>query len=216
MAFKAGLAASSLGITWFPVSRMRTDLSAAVALDADISIRMTGLAGLEVSPCFVSVVHRPVPLPDITQLLVRFNLQGALWKAAVAGCAELLGIMATVTGTRVILCLDRMDLPEVCPVGFRHIVGSGGRGMQIPVNPASCVTVKAEGLLVTVLTVVRTFFCVQPVLLGPETAMVRGNPARLMAGVAVLYVHRCIVFMRRERPRSYSNNEEQQQDDEQA
>lgn len=51
MALQANLAAGLVfKIAGFPVSRMRTYLAAAVALDADIPFGMTYLARLQVAP----------------------------------------------------------------------------------------------------------------------------------------------------------------------
>jgi hypothetical protein len=77
------------------------------------------------------------------------------------------GVMTTGAGTRVIKRPDRVDFTPVGHMRFRQIVWCGLGDVQILIDAASIMAVKAEGLLVTVLAIIGMFFCVQSVLPGP-------------------------------------------------
>ena len=110
-----------------PAPWMRTGLSAAVALDTDVTLRVAGLAGLQISAGLPGMLTncKAVFLAIGSQHLVGLDGECSLGETAVACRAELFSIMAAVTGTGVLLCLYRVELPEVRPVGLRHIVYAG-------------------------------------------------------------------------------------------
>jgi len=119
----------------------------------------------------------------------------------VAGLTEGLCVVTTVTvSVGIVEGPDRVDLLPVGPVGFRHIIDSGSRYVEVAVDPSTLVAVEAERLLVAILTIVRKLFGIEPVLLCPHGTVVQGGAAPFMTGIAVFYLHRRIILMRGERP----------------
>lgn len=110
-----------LEITRFPATWMRTDLAGAVAFDTDVTIRVTGLAGLEVPTCFGCVLRSPVGscvrLVIGTCRVVRFDLQRPFRETAVAGVAVFL-IVAADALLLVVLCLYRVDADKIAAMAL--------------------------------------------------------------------------------------------------
>ena len=108
-------------IARFPAARVWANLAGAVALDADITLGVAGLARLQVAPCLGRVVRLPVGggvlLRCSPQRVVGLDIQGSLGKAAVALGAVLL-VVAAVALLLVVLRLYRMDADEVAAMAL--------------------------------------------------------------------------------------------------
>jgi hypothetical protein len=120
-----------------------------VTLQADITVAVARLAGLQVPSGLDSVVGRPsvageeatgmagltllwsengmvwtyITQFDVAELLpVRLKLEVVALESGVALDAELLLVMAAGAGLGIIECLDGMNLEPVCAVIFRDVV----------------------------------------------------------------------------------------------
>jgi len=88
MALQAHFAVSAiLHVTGFPASWMRSHLAATMTLDTDITLRVAGLAGLQIPARFGAVVDRPVFLPHVAERIVGLDFERAFGETAVAGIA---------------------------------------------------------------------------------------------------------------------------------
>ncbi len=201
-----------------PVSRMRAYSQAAtgaVALDADITVVMAGLASLQISAGLTGMVSGPLVRRhdtagvaglalrrverlmgrsgrsqfDVAELAtVRLELDPVAWEFGVTFCAVLL-VVATSACLRIILCLERVQCKEVAAVAFGLIIPSKILGSEIHACPTALMTVQAPGLLVAFLAVVAGLACHNPVAAHPVGVVVQAHTFAIMAGVAILDFH---------------------------
>lgn len=138
-----------------PVAGMGTGLAAGVALDADITFRMTGLAGLQIAPCFRGMLmqRRCIFLAVRAEHQVRLDPQLSFGEAIVAGGAVLL-VVTAVAVLRIVPGLDRVNGDEVAPVALGYIVATEGVCRQVGVDPSTLMAIETERLLVALGTVV--------------------------------------------------------------
>ena len=167
MTFSAGLVSCLVPEIFLdppPVAGVGTGLAAGVTLDADITFRMTGLAGLEVAPRFGRMLmqRRGVLLPVRAEHQVRLDPQLSFGEAVVAGGAELL-VVTAVAILRVVPGLDRVNGDEVAPVTLGHIVAAEGVRRQIGVDPSTLVAIETERLRMALGTVVGGLLDKRPV-----------------------------------------------------
>lgn len=132
MAFQADFTVRTvLHVARFPAARVWANFAAAVALDADVTFGVTGLARLQVAPCLDRVLRSPasgdagcVLLRSASQRVVGLDLQGSLGETAVAGGTVLL-VVAAVALLLVVLGLHRMDADEVAAMALWFVVTPG-------------------------------------------------------------------------------------------
>ena len=179
-----------------PVAGMGTGLAAGVTLDADITLRMAGLAGLKIAPRFGGMLmqRRGILLSVGAKHQVRLDPQTPLGKTVVAFGAVFL-IVATIATLRIVPGLDRMNGHEVAPVALGHIVATEGVRRQVGVDPSPFVTIEAERLRMALGTVVGGLLYKRPVALQPIPDVVGCNPFRLVTVIAFSDLHVGIFFV---------------------
>jgi hypothetical protein len=182
-----------------PVARVRVGPSqlGAVALDADITIRVAALARLQVAPCFYSVLvdGRCVPLMVGSEHKVRLDAETPLGEAIVAGRAIVL-IVATVAGLRVVQRLYRVQVQKVTTVRLGHVIPTEIGNREVSIDSSSLVAVQAVRLIVALSTVATGAPCGNPVDTIPVSTVIRGNSFFFMTAVALRQLRTRVFFVR--------------------
>jgi hypothetical protein len=166
---------------------MGIHLAAAVALYADIRIRMARLAGLQVPPRFRSMIRIPVIDLRGACLPMRFDAHAPLRpRLAVAVRAET-RLVAAVAVLWVVRRLDRMGRNKIGPVSLGHVLPSPrGTPLQIGRDPSALVTVYAEGLLMAVGAIISRLLRQQPVLFHEKGTMIAHHVRPAMAVLTLI------------------------------
>jgi hypothetical protein len=155
MALEAHLFVRSVfEISGLPVSRMGPDPAAAVALDANITLGMAGLTGLQVPASFKGMLAVPNPELRIAASHVRLDGHRSFWEPAVAGIAEGGLVVAANALLRIVQSLYRMDHDKVAAMAFRLIVAPEVLSGKVRSVAAAFVAIKTPGLLVTLAAVI--------------------------------------------------------------
>ena len=167
----------------------------------DKAVRMAGRTLFRIKYCVVRPHRLKVNVAELPPMGSHRKIVGV--KPAVTFQAEPFCVVATVAGRRVLLGLYGVYFPEIGPMRLRHVIGARLRGMQVGIDSASLMTIKAERKLMAVLTVIRLLVRVDPVFLDPSRSVVRCNIVGYVAFVAKLYLHvRSVVGMPGQRPNS--------------
>jgi hypothetical protein len=165
-----------------PVSGMGIHLPAAVALDADIRIRVARLAGLQVPPRFDRMIRIPVKDLRGTGLPMGLDAHAPfIPRLAVAVRAEF-RLVAAIAVLGVIRRLYGMDGDKIGAMRLGHELPSPRRtSLQIRFNAAAFVAVDTEGLLMAIRAIVPCLLGQQPVLLYKESAVIAHHTRPAMA-----------------------------------
>ena len=197
MALQAHFAVGAiLHVTGFPASRMRSHLAAAVALDTDITLRVAGLAGLQIAARFGAVIGCPVFLPVLPQRVVGLDFERPFGETAVAGVAVRFRIVAAIALLRIVLCLHGVDADEVAAVALRLEIAAAVSFGQIITAAAALMTIQTPRLIMTLVAVIAGLAGHNLVTTNKIGIMVGGDTFAFVAGIAVFDRHGGILFMR--------------------
>lgn len=186
MALDTGLLAGPIAVVVFcpaPATRMRVCLSAGMALNTHIPVRMAGLAGLQIPSSLGGMVSKERTLGTNPHKM-GFDSHAAPRESAMAVVA--VGrLMTAVAALGVIQGLDRVDAQEVRAVALGNIVALEGARGQIPLDAPAGVAVETPGLGVALGAIASSLARQNPVTAYPVAVMVRSDPFSLVAAGAV-------------------------------
>lgn len=165
-----------------PVAGMGIHLPAAVALYADIRIRVARLAGLQVPPYFNRMIRVPVKDLRGTRLPMGFDAHAALIPCPAVAVRAEIRLVAAIAILRIVRRLDRMDGDKIGAMRLRHELPSSRRApLQIGLDTPAFVAVDAERLLMAIRAVVPRLLGQQLVLLHKKSAVVAHHTRPAMA-----------------------------------
>ncbi|MEK6535258.1 MAG: hypothetical protein AABZ40_06325 [Thermodesulfobacteriota bacterium] len=165
-----------------PVSGMGIDLPAAVALYADIRIRVARLAGLQVPPRFSRMIRIPVKDLRGDGLAMGFDAHAPFRPCLAVAVRAEIRLVAAIAILGIVRRLDRMDGNKIGPVRLGHVLPSPRRTpLQIGFDAPALVTVDTEGLLMAIGAVVPRPLGKQLVLLHKESPVIAHHTRPAMA-----------------------------------
>jgi hypothetical protein len=172
---------------------MGIHLPAAVALDADIRIRVARLAGLQVPPRFSRMIRIPVVDLRGTGLPMGFDVHAAFIPYLRVAVLTETRLVAAIAVPGVVRRLDRMDGNKIGAVRLGHELPSARRTpLQIGFDSPAFVAVDTEGLLMTIRAIIPCLLGQQPVLRDKKVAVIAHHAG---AAVAVLTIIKLGIFV---------------------
>lgn len=174
-------------VTCFPVSRVRSDPAAFVALHTDIAVWMTARTGLQVAPGFCGMIGgrgRRVLLIVGPEHHVRLDLQAPLGESVVA-LAALFLLVTAVALLGIAGCLERVNADKIASVAARGKIAPGAFSFEISADAAAFMTVETVGLLMALSAVVDRLTGNSAMASDPVAVMIGGDPFSFVTGVAL-------------------------------
>ena len=192
---------SVFDITRFKTAGMRTlqVSTSAVALDADITLGVACLAGLQVPACFGGMLAECKGvfigatrdrktgnggIAPVAKHEVRFYPHLACGETAVARVAECSGVMTTIALLWVVCRLDRVDGDKIAAMALGREITLGGVLRKIIAGTCALVAIKTPLLLMALVAVAAGLAGQNPVTSYEIRIMIDCNAFRLMTGVA--------------------------------
>jgi len=168
-----------------PVAGMGILLARAMALHADIGIRMAALAGLQIPAHLRRMIRIPaVDLRAGPRRTVGFDPHAPLLPRLAVAVRTEIRLVAAAAGLGVVRRLYRMDRNEIRPVRPGHGLPSAGQAPgQIGIDVTPLVAVGTEGLLMAIRAIAAPLLGQQSMLFHKKGAVVAHHPG---AAVAVL------------------------------
>ncbi len=165
-----------------PVARMRVGPAAAVTLDADIPVGMTGLTRLQVAPRLngMFAIVEAICLTVGTQWPMGLDPQIASRKFGMT-LGAVLRVVASPAALRIVGGLDWMDVDPIAAMAFRLIVAAKVLHRQVVSRAPAGMAVEAELLFVTLAAVLDCLARQCPVASHPVAVVVRSDTFRLVA-----------------------------------
>jgi hypothetical protein len=152
---------------------MGIHLPAAVALDADIRLRVARLAGLQVPSCFGSVIRIPVIDLRRTGWTMGFDVHAAFIPYFGVAVLTEIRLMAAIAVLGIVRRLDGMDGNKIGAVRLGHEITCSRRTpLQIRFYSPAFVAVDTEGLLMAIRAIVPRLLGKQTMLLHKESTVV--------------------------------------------
>ena len=176
---------------------MRSDLAAAVTLDTDVTFRVAGLTGLQVSASLGGMlVDSPINLLSVcSQHEVRFDPQRTLGKTAVTRVAEGFCLMAAIALLRIVLSLHGVDADKVAAVALGLVVTPEVPPRKIIARTAALMAIQTPFLFMALAAVVSGLAGQNFVVAYEIGIMVGCYAFALVAFIALLDRHLGILFM---------------------